>query len=124
MTSFAVCNSLLLVMEFQIGDKFSSFAELQSRIDSYSKNNYHDLHRRDSRTLDAAVRQKRIIPERVRNKELKYYELSYHCVHIGRDNYKSCGNDARKSKMFQLGCQTRPSPDLCSRFMLTYILQQ
>ena len=50
------------------------------------------------------MRQKRIIPERVRNKELKYYELSYHCVHGGRDNYKARGNGARKSKTFQLGC--------------------
>ena len=64
-------------MEFQVGDKFSSFEELQSKIDLYCKSSYYDLHRRDSRTLDAAVRQKRIVPERVKNKDLKYYEVHY-----------------------------------------------
>ena len=92
-------------MEFQLNDKFSSFEELQNKIDSYCKANYHDLHRRDSRTLDAAVRQKRVVPERAgKNRDLKYYELSYHCVHGGRDNYKARGNGSRKCKTFQLGC--------------------
>ena len=91
-------------MEFQVGDKFSSFEELQGKIDSYCKSSYYDFHRRDSRTLDAAVRQKRIVRERVKNEDLKYYEASYHCVHGGRDNCKARGNGVRKSKTFQLGC--------------------
>ena len=50
------------------------------------------------------MRQKRIVRERVKNKDLKYYGASYHCVHGGRDNYKARGNGVRKSKTFQLGC--------------------
>ena len=63
---------------------------------SYCRANYHDLHRRDSRTLDAAVRQKRVVPERAgKNRDLKYYEVSYHCVH----GYTEAGTTTKHVEM-------------------------
>ena len=43
-------------MNINLGDKFGSFRELQEAIATYSKANFVDLHIRDSRTLQAAVK--------------------------------------------------------------------
>ena len=62
-------------MNVNLGDKFGSFRELQEAIATYSKANFVDLHIRDSRTLQAAVKAKRISEARGRKKELVYSEV-------------------------------------------------
>ena len=91
-------------MDFKLGDKFASLADLQTAITNYSKKHFVDLHKRDSRTLEAAVRAKKISADRCQKKELKYYSIKYACVFGGRDNFKGRGDGSRKTKTFQRGC--------------------
>ena len=92
-------------MALKVGDKFSSYEDVESAIRIFSKENTVDLHKRDSRTLGAAVRQKRITEDRgVKNGALKYYQIKYACIFGGRDNYKARGQGSRKTKTFQCGC--------------------
>lgn len=91
-------------MDFKVGDKFSSISQLELAIANYSKKNYVDLHKRDAKTLQSAVKSKSISEDRVRNKELKYYIVKYVCIFGGRDNFKARGEGSRKTKTFQCGC--------------------
>ena len=59
---------------------------------------------KDSRTLEAAVRAKKISADRCQKKKLKYYSIKYACGFGGRDNFKGRGDGSRKTKTFQRGC--------------------
>ena len=91
-------------MDFKLGDTFSSLADLQTAITNYSKKHYVELHKRDSQTLDAAVKAKKISADRCQKKELKYHSIKYASVFGGRDNFKGRGDGSRKTKTFQRGC--------------------
>ena len=90
--------------KFKLNDKFSILQDLELAIASYSKEKYVDLHKRDSRTIEQAVKEKKISRERIQNKELKYYQLKYTCLFGGRKNYKGRGEGNRKTKTFECGC--------------------
>ena len=64
-------------MDFKVNDKFSSLEELEEAIVNYSKRNYVDLHKRDTRTLKQTVKEKKVSRDRVKNQRLKYYQLKY-----------------------------------------------
>ena len=85
-------------LKFQI-----SFRIMRKKVDAYCRRNYVDLYRRDSRSLDAAVKQKRNSADKVKNRDLKFYELKYSCIHGGR-NYKGRGKGIRDSSTFQMKC--------------------
>ena len=74
-----------MARETQDDEKFNSFEEVQRWIDDYQRQNYVQLYISDSRTIAAA--QKRL-PKRQLKTELKYYQVTYACVHGGR-KYKS-----------------------------------
>ena len=61
-------------MEFVVNEKFSSLEELESKIEEFSAIKHVLLQRRDSRTLENAVKQRRISGKRVKNRNLVYYE--------------------------------------------------
>jgi len=75
----------------EIGKKFSSFEDVQRWIDDYQRQNYVQLYVSDSRTIAAA--QKRL-PKRQLKADLKYYQMTYACVHGGR-KYKSASSGSR-----------------------------
>ena len=93
-----------LRMELKVNDKFSSLKDFESAISNYSKTNYVDLHKRDARTINQAIKEKKISQDRVKNKDLKYYQVKYNCIYGGRKNFKGRGKGARKTKTFQRGC--------------------
>ena len=62
------------------------------------------MHKRDTRLLSTAVKEKEITPDRVKNENLKYYQVKYTCVYGGRPGYKPRGDGSRKTKTFQCGC--------------------
>ncbi len=68
-------------VKFCVGDKFSTFKELESAVESYKKQHFVDLWRRDSRTIEAS--RKRGV-DRPLKAELKYFELKYCCIHGGQ----------------------------------------
>ena len=90
-------------MALKVGNKFSSYEDVESAIKIFSKENLVDRHKRDTETLGAAVKQKRITKDRVKNDALKYYQIKYSCIFGGRDNYKDRGQGSRKTKTFQCG---------------------
>ena len=57
-----------------LGDRFSSYKELEERIKVYEEADFIQLGHQDSRTLEGAKKQ---TPKRVENanKDLKYYSL-------------------------------------------------
>ena len=84
---------------FHIGEKFSSFDQLQEKISAYTRKTYIDLYRRESRTIATAIKAKRISSTKVINESLKYYEVQYNCIH-GGNNFKSQGKGVRASSTF------------------------
>ena len=91
-------------MEFKVNDTFTSYAELQRKVEAYCKKNHADLHKRDARTLKSAVKQKKISEERAQKENLLYYEVKYACIHGGRKTYTPRGEGKRKTATFQCGC--------------------
>ena len=65
---------------FSVNDVFNSFEELDKKIKQYEGKKVVQLWKRNSRTIEAA--RKRI--DRHLDKRIKYYELTYSCVHGGR----------------------------------------
>ena len=68
-------------MDSSIGDTFNSFEELDEKIKTFEKNAFVKLWRRDSRTIERALR---IAPKRQFNEALKYTAVTYNCIHGGR----------------------------------------
>ena len=78
---------------FEIGECFSSYSDLESKVKSYEKSRSVQLTHRDSRTLEAARKR---VPKRVEgaNAELKYYSIHLTCL-FGGKKYKSKGSGER-----------------------------
>ena len=70
-----------------VGDKFSSYDDLKSRITAYEEEIFVQLMQRDSKTLAPATKR---VPIKVQkaNKSLKYYYIQFCCAFGGKD-YKS-----------------------------------
>jgi len=83
-------------MEFEsvCGKHFESYGELQHWIETYQKENFVQFYISDSRTIAAAQKRLR---KRHLNSELKYYQLTFACVHGGR-KYKSQGSGIRPNQ--------------------------
>ena len=75
-----------MAVNFAVGETFSTYAELEAKIDAYQKENFVQLTRRDTRTLTAARKR---VPRRVEgaNCALVYYTVHFACV-FGSKKYK------------------------------------
>jgi len=76
---------------FHVGEKFPSHTALEDKIDRYQSANSVQLYRRNSRTL--AVGRRRC-PKKNFNDDIKYIEVSYACIHGGKD-FKARGDGNR-----------------------------
>ena len=76
--------------KFSVGDKFKSFDELQAKVHRYKELEFVKLWIRDSRTVTAA--KKRVT--RYLYSQIKYYEITYACIHGGK-KFKPHGNGKR-----------------------------
>lgn len=96
-----------MAVTFQVGEKFSNLADLEKKIVDYQRTNYISLHKRDSRTIDAALKRKSISADREPSNEvkenLKYYAIQYACIHGGR-KYISKGAGMRNTATFKHNC--------------------
>ena len=82
---------------FHVSEQFKSFQFLQEKISSYETENFVKLWIRDSRSIGAAQgRVKRKLRE-----EIRYYELTYACIHGGK-KFKPRGKGARKTSLVVL----------------------
>ena len=76
---------------FVLGQKFSSYDGLEEKIKAYEKKNFiNNLWKRDSKTVAAA--KKRL--DRCLSNEIKYYSLTYSCIHGGR-KFRARGDGKR-----------------------------
>ena len=88
---------LALVMEvmedfFSVGERFSSYTELEEKIRTYEQQTFCQLWKRDSRTIESA--QKRLNHHLSEN--IKYYGVTFGCIHGGR-RFKCRGEGKRVS---------------------------
>ena len=65
---------------FYIGEGFKTFEELERKLKRYEVATSTKFWKRDSRTVSAA--RKRIT--RPLSDSIKYYQISFHCIHGGR----------------------------------------
>lgn len=72
-------------VSFLIGEKFSSYNALASKIECYQRPNNVQLYKRSSRSVAAA---KSRCPKKSFNEELKFSEVTFSCIHGGK-NFKS-----------------------------------
>ena len=64
-----------------VGDTFASFEELEEKLNAFQKNNYIKLWRRNSMSIERALR---IAPKRHLNDALKYASIVNNCNYGGR----------------------------------------
>ena len=80
----------------QVGEKFSKYSEVEEAIEAYQQSEFIQLYRRNTRSIEVYAKR---VPKRnlleTANKELKVAELDLHCIHGGRDNFKSRGTGQR-----------------------------
>ena len=82
-------------MQFYVGQRFSSSEELQDFISDFEKYNSFNLIRRDSKTLESAVKTK---PRRLEdaNSKLKFYYLKLCCNFGGKAHKKRTSTDKQR----------------------------
>ena len=101
-----------MAVNFVVGEEFTSYNELEKKINNYERTRYSTLIRRDSRTIDAAVNKKCILADKVSTENktmLKYYELLYTCIHGGRKQKRTSSKGLRQTSTFQKDCPFRMS---------------
>ena len=78
---------------FHVGETFASYVELHRKIELFEKKNFIKLWKRDSRSVAAA--RKRI--NRALSDKIKYYEVTFCCLHGGK-KFKARGEGLRSTK--------------------------
>ena len=77
-------------VSFHVGESFQSFQQLEVEVKRFEKATSTKLWIRDSRTIESArKRTKRHLSD-----SLKYYQVSYRCIHGGR-KFKARGDGNR-----------------------------
>ncbi|KAK7114682.1 hypothetical protein V1264_000704 [Littorina saxatilis] len=88
-------------MGFNVGDQFASYEEFQQALVGYEKSTFVQLWKRDSRTLAAAQGR---CPNRKFNSAIKFYELTYSCVHGGKKHHSKSTGLRPNQKTFKIEC--------------------
>ena len=79
-------------LSFSVGEEFRSYDLLERKTTSYEDQHFVKLWKRDCRTVDAARRR----VNKALNDSLKYYEVTFCCIHGGK-KFKSRGEGKRSS---------------------------
>ncbi len=80
------------INQFTVGNKFSTFAEFEDRLESFEQQSYTQWWKRDCCTVERA--RKRLV--RYLSDDIHYYSVKYKCVHGGR-KFKSKGEGIRST---------------------------
>ncbi|XP_071125473.1 uncharacterized protein [Mytilus edulis] len=84
-----------------VGDKFSSFSALNTRIRQYEVQNNIEFYKRDSRTIESA--RKRGI-KRELSEDLQFYQIRYSCINGGKEHNSKTNGERPKQSSFRKGC--------------------
>ena len=84
-----------MAVDLDVGEKFGSFSELQTRITDYCNANFVQLWLREARTIAAAAKR---VPKRaaITKPELKYYNMKCCCIHGGQA-FRSKGTGVKQT---------------------------
>lgn len=80
-------------VSFSVGEAFSNYDDLNSKITRFERKNFVKLWKRDSRSVEAAS--KRL--NRDLSDKIKYYEVTFCCIHGGK-KFKAKGEGIRTTK--------------------------
>ena len=80
-------------VSFSVGEMFSNYDDLSSKITRFERKNFVKLWKRDSRSVEAAS--KRL--NRALSDKIKYYEVTFCCIHGGK-KFKAKGEGLRTTK--------------------------
>ena len=78
---------------FSVGEVFTSYDDLQTKVSLFEKQTFVKLWKRDSRSVEAAS--KRL--NRALSDKLKYYEVTFCCIHGGK-KFKAKGEGIHSTK--------------------------
>ncbi|XP_076100949.1 uncharacterized protein LOC143070591 [Mytilus galloprovincialis] len=84
-----------------VGDTFSSFSALNTRIRQYEVQNNIEFYKRDSRTIESA-RKRRI--KRELSEDLQFYQIRYSCINGGKEHNSKTNGERPKQSSFRKGC--------------------
>ncbi|XP_076116154.1 uncharacterized protein LOC143083747 isoform X4 [Mytilus galloprovincialis] len=84
-----------------VGDKFSSFSALNTRIRQYEVQKNIEFYKRDSRTIESA--RKRGI-KRELSEDLQFYQIRYSCINGGKEHNSKANGERPKQSSFRKGC--------------------
>ena len=85
-TRVTIKHTSWVSMNFDIGQRFNSFQQLQQFVDQFKKSNLFNLTRRDSKSFELAIKTKPKWLEGA-NKQLRFYYLKL-CCNFGGKEYK------------------------------------
>ena len=82
-------------VSFAVGSKYNSYEVLHEAIQKYQKQNFVQLYKKDSHTVQVAARRS---PKRHFNEAIKYSEITFSCIHGGK-KYISKSKGARPHQL-------------------------
>ena len=82
-------------VSFLVGERFRSFGEVEDKVKRYEGSTFTKFWKRDCRTAEAARRWM----DRPLVDCIKYYEITYHCIHGGR-KFKARGEGKRATNFY------------------------
>jgi len=86
--------------KFCVGETFESYEHLNEKLENFTKHEFVQLWKVDSRKLEKAVASGRLSKSREYNKELIYYELKLACVHGGTEFHSEATGKRSSSYVF------------------------
>ena len=96
-----------MAVQFTVGEKFARCSDLEQKVADFQRINHVDIYKRDSRSIDSAIRRKSISAVKVSSLDnkirLKYYEIRYACIHGGR-RHISVSTGQRKASTCRSDC--------------------
>ncbi|KAH8032406.1 hypothetical protein MRX96_023049 [Rhipicephalus microplus] len=90
------------IVQLAVGDRFSTFEDLEACISRFSAETCVQLWKRDARTIAAEKNRVGKLASKM-SESLKYYQLRYCCIRGGA-KFISTNKGARKSSTFQRDC--------------------
>ena len=96
--------------DFSVGSTFSSYKELEEKLQAFQDRNFFQLWRRDTRTIASAQRQSGAARKHTYNLEILYAEINYCFKHGGRI-FTSAGISIRKDANSQVWVQLQTTGD-------------
>lgn len=85
--------------EFVIGETFSSYEELHTKLNLFKEEHMTEMYTASSRTYQSALNLQKISKKKNFNEALKYTEITFKCIEGGKRDSKSKGQRNTRYKL-------------------------